>query len=159
MPSLDAMTRMMLQHMDNKLELRTGLHRSTSLIIGASMKPLIVVITADACSPVVARLLDQLRVLAAMRGIPVVHALTRQDLGRACRSGYPVTAVCVLDASSPVAIQLMKAVLTKVADAYTAWVERTSSCYAASQANFSGAAALDGLTLASLPAALDGLTL
>ncbi|MBU6162800.1 MAG: hypothetical protein KGO50_16920 [Myxococcales bacterium] len=90
---LDSMVYRMLQRLD-PVCMRIGIKETRSLLFGPD-KPVLIVICTDAYGFWMGAQLQALLQQATMTGVPVVHALTRRELGRACRAKHCVTALAV----------------------------------------------------------------
>lgn len=127
-PSLDLLTRLTLQRLSPRDELKLGVRCVLSMLLRRDVpKPVFVVITTDRCSPVVMAMLETLRVIASEKGVPVVHAMTRLELQQACGSRYPVTAACAMAVKDEMGVRLVNGVLRMTAQAYAQWQQRVAA--------------------------------
>lgn len=124
LPSLDKLTGMLLERLRPDTEVFAGVRQTVTLLLSPRPKPLLIVITTDCCKPVVMTMLNNLRILACLLKVPVVHAMTRNQLGESCRFELPVTVACVAAVLDEPAVRLLNAVLLKVTEAYRMWTRR-----------------------------------
>lgn len=116
-PQLDYMTFLLLRRLQSGPFLQMGLKMARTLL-GDRTKPTLLVVCTDAFGEVMADALDALRQLATSAGVPVVHALSRRDLGQACGAKHCLSVAAVMGTPDRGAAELLSMVMVRAAAAY-----------------------------------------
>ena len=125
-PQLDYLTFMLLRHLKTGTYTHAGL-RMARVLLGDRTKPLLLVVCTNSYGPVIAEELERLRELATAAGVPVVHALSRRDLGEACGVTHCLTVASVMGTPDQRAQGLLGAVMDRASAAYGGYIALMAS--------------------------------
>lgn len=112
-PSIDYLAYAMLSSLELGRHAHTGAVRARDLLLCGARKPLALVVTTDAVTATV----NDLRQMAVMLGVPVVHALPRMALGDAMRAACPLVVVAITDLPDDKTRDLLSLLMTRAASA------------------------------------------
>ena len=116
-PTLDYLTFLLLRRLRIGTFAQFGMKSAKSLIAQRT-KPVAVVLCTDAFGDDIGAEMDRLRAAATAAGVPVVHSLTRRQMGHACRVKHCLTVVCVMGTPDQETARLLLEVLARAAKAY-----------------------------------------
>lgn len=120
-PSIDCLAYMLLSELELGDTAATGPGAVRELLLGGpARKPLAIVVTTDPVSHAV----NDLRGMAVLLGVPVVHALPRAALGEAMRTTCPLVLVAITALPHTTARNLLCTLMTRAASACGEFAQR-----------------------------------
>ena len=123
---------------------RVGVNVARAMVC-SNAKPLTLVVAAQVPHYMSPHAIDELRGLAALHGVPVVHAMSPHWISRACHIAKPAGAVAIMGVPDARAERMLAALMCKAADAcegYLRAVEAADARVAAAAAEVVDVAAV-----------------
>lgn len=121
-PGIDFMAHVLLQHLDDSCMV-IGI-KEVAVDILQPERPLVVIVTRDRCEK--DDVLANLAVCCMALGVPVVYALSRFHMGKACGTRRGISAVSIRKVNGPRGAMLLSAVFERAAKACVQWSLCTS---------------------------------
>lgn len=115
-PDIDTMAYLLLGRLRVGTFARVGVNVARAMVC-SDAKPLTLVVAAQVPHYMSPHAIDELRGLAALHGVPVVHAMSPHWISRACNTSKPAGAVAIMGVPDTRAERMLAALMCKAADA------------------------------------------
>lgn len=123
-PRIDVLAHCLIQRLVDDEHMASGMRRATYSLLQPT-RPLVMILTTECTGHGCDAMGLNLAALANAAGVPVVWALSREHMGRACGSPRPTSACAVLGLPDEHAKGLLCAMLTHAEAASAAWRAQT----------------------------------
>lgn len=128
---IDLIAHVLLQELsDQPGSLTLGIKQSAIALLQME-RPLTVLLTTDAGGAAKDAVMANLATMCGAIGVPVIYTLSRQHMGRACRSSWPVSAVAIHAVRGDRARMLLGAMTERAAAAVSGWLAAAAHAGAA----------------------------
>lgn len=119
-PCIDVLAHCLIQRLRPE-DIDSGIRRATCSLL-ATQRPVVMILSRESNGEDADGLLINLARLAALSGVPVVWALTREHLGTLCGSPRPVSAMSIMRLPDHHANELLHVMLKRAKKACDAWL-------------------------------------